>query len=201
MKINNIFSEIYDKNLWNGGSGPGSNPEPNKPYISLLESFFTENKINSIVDAGCGDWRFSKLIDWNNINYKGYDVVKSVIDYNQVNYSSETVSFQLYNGDPKLLPSADLLIMKDVLQHLSFSLINEFILGFPKYKYCLITNCINTGGQTQTVNRDIETGGSTELDLRLYPFNLECDELLEYWCPYPHHRKLTLLINNTLVEE
>lgn len=198
MKINNIFSEIYDKDLWQGGSGPGSNPESNEPYISLLESFLTENKINSIVDAGCGDWQFSKFIDWNNINYKGYDVVKSVIDYNQVNYSSETVSFQLYNGDPKLLPSADLLIMKDVLQHLSFSQINEFILGFPKYKYCLITNCINPIGET--VNRDIETGARTDLDLRLDPFNLECDQLLEYWCPHPSHKKLTLLVKNALVE-
>lgn len=194
MKINNIFSEIYDKNSWNGGSGPGSNPESNKLYISLLESFLTENKISSIVDAGCGDWQFSKFINWNNINYKGYDVVKSVIDYNQSNYSSETVSFQLYNGDPKLLPSADLLIIKDVLQHLSFSQINEFILNFPKYKYCLITNCINLKGKT--VNRDVRIGSRTDLDLRLDPFNLECNELLQYWCPHPTHKKLTLLVNN-----
>ena len=65
MKINNIFSEIYDKNLWNGGSGPGSNPISNQLYISLLERFLTEKKISSIVDAGCGDWQFSKFINWN----------------------------------------------------------------------------------------------------------------------------------------
>lgn len=194
MKNYKIFSEIYDKNLWNGGSGPGSNPASNTEYMSLLEGFLTEKKINSVVDAGCGDWQFSKLINWKNINYKGYDVVESVINENLIKYSTKTISFELYNGDPSLLPSADLLIMKDVLQHLPFSDISKFILNFQKYRYCLITNCINPRGET--FNRDIEIGKRTDLDLRLEPFSLKCKELLKYWCPHPTHKKLTLLINN-----
>jgi hypothetical protein len=59
-KTKQIFTEIYNKNLWNGGSGPGSNPENILTYITFLQKFLHSNNITSILDLGCGDWQYMK---------------------------------------------------------------------------------------------------------------------------------------------
>ena len=91
---------------------------------------------------GCGDWQFSRLIDWSGMTYDGFDVVDSVIAINSKKYALPNVRFHAYTGNPKELPSADLLIAKDVLQHLSNDAIGVFIAEMKKYKFVLLTNCI-----------------------------------------------------------
>jgi len=44
-----------------------------------LQQFLKDNKIRSVVDAGCGDWGLSQALDWGGIDYKGYDIVEAVI--------------------------------------------------------------------------------------------------------------------------
>ena len=173
-----IFEKIYDKNEWEFGSGAGPLPKNTKEYSSFLEKFIKNYNILSIVDAGCGDWQFSKFLDWNGASYHGFDVVNSVINTNIDSFSGEKINFTLYDGDPKNLPKADLLIIKDVLQHLSHDNIFKFIDIFDKYKYCLITNCVNPHGET--INLDINDGDFNFLDLRLAPFNVDAKEVFTF---------------------
>jgi 2-polyprenyl-3-methyl-5-hydroxy-6-metoxy-1,4-benzoquinol methylase len=143
-----------------------------------LQAFLRKHRFQSVVDMGCGDWQFSRLIDWSGISYQGFDVVSSVITSNRAQFSSSSVSFNLYSGNGDELPSADLLIVKDVLQHLSNKNIAAFLPNTRKYKYCLITNCVNPNGET--TNTDIEDGGFRYLDLRLPPFSVDAEEVLSF---------------------
>ena len=74
-----IFDKIYKYNLWVFGSGSGSIPINNKPYINFLNNFLINYNIKSIIDIGCGDWQISKNINWNNTKYLGIDIVKMLL--------------------------------------------------------------------------------------------------------------------------
>lgn len=172
------FEQIYAENKWLYGSGEGSQRQHTKRYTSFLQGFLRKNKIKSVVDMGCGDWQFSQFIHWDGIDYRGFDVVSSVIEANQRKFAVPGIRFQLTVGDGSDLPSADLLIAKDVLQHWSNDAIKAFMPNFKKYPYCLITNCVNPNGKT--TNHDIENGGFRYLDLRLAPFGMPAEEVLSF---------------------
>ncbi len=177
-RLRGKFEAIYANNEWKHGSGEGSRPENTREYVALLEKFLVDHKITSVVDMGCGDWQFSKDVRWGDARYAGYDVVGPVIRRNRRKYKSGKVHFRLYSGDPAELPAADLLIVKDVLQHLSNRAINDFLPQLSRYKYALITNCVNPRGPTE--NTDIDHGEFRYLDLRLPPFHVKAQELLSY---------------------
>src|SRR5436305_1188374 len=59
-----VFTEIYDKNVWGFGSGHGSSLEVTSGYRQLITNFITHNAVRTVVDYGCGDWNFSRAIDW-----------------------------------------------------------------------------------------------------------------------------------------
>ncbi len=69
------FEAIYAENRWVYGSGVGSLPVNTTRYRAFLESFLAMNAIRTVTDFGCGDWQSSRLIDWSNIEYVGFDVV------------------------------------------------------------------------------------------------------------------------------
>ena len=93
----NIFEHIYRNDLWHGGSGPGSFPEVNRPYVRFLQSFLLQNQIRSVVDLGCGDWQFSRGIDWGSTRYLGLDVVPHVL-------ATESTSLRAPRGAVRRFP-------------------------------------------------------------------------------------------------
>lgn len=184
-----VFSKIYKDKVWGennrgeGTSGPGSSLEQTVTYRNYLQKFLRDHNIKSVVDVGCGDWSFSKEIDWSGIEYTGYDVVEEVIQKNTQLYSSSSIHFVKADISNNIqLPPADLLLCKEVLQHLPFHDIANFLTMIEPYKYCLIVNDIQPSGDT-TKNVDIERGGYRCLDLREPPFCLNAIELFTYKSP------------------
>jgi SAM-dependent methyltransferase len=166
-----VFDEIYNHNGWGFGSGHGSLPSVTKGYRQFLEDFLRENNIKHVVDYGCGDWQFSRLIKWGDTHYTGLDIVPSVIDSNNANHARDGVNFSLLKPGSTKMPKGDLLIIKDVLQHLPNEMIKEFIdKVLPKFTYALVTNCTLP---TSDINTDIEAGGFRPLDLRAEPFGVD----------------------------
>lgn len=132
-----IFTEIYDTNVW-GGSGGGSMPSVNQEYIKLLEGFVRTNQVKTVIDFGCGDWQFSQFIDWGETHYIGIDCVQSVIDENFRKFSAKNIDF--FCSD-ELNMFGDLLLLKDVLQHWTNDDIQKFLDAHKnKFKYIIITN-------------------------------------------------------------
>lgn len=179
-----LFSEIYDSQIWgvnaDGGlSGEGSSLDNSEEYRNFLEHLLHSLKIRSVIDAGCGDWIVSCEIDWEGIEYTGYDVVPFLIEKNTLKYGSEHISFVHADLLAADLPPADLLICKDVLQHLSNQDVHDFIQQLSKFKYCLITNDVNKNTQSSR-NSDICTGGYRTLDLTRAPFFVKARKVLTY---------------------
>jgi len=102
------FERIYANNDWEYGSGEGSLPIHTKGYVTFIERFIARQEVKSVVDLGCGDWQFSRNIDWGMAHYKGFDIVKTVIDDNNHRFSSSNVEFCLSSDncqEPRLFPT------------------------------------------------------------------------------------------------
>jgi SAM-dependent methyltransferase len=163
-----VFQQIYRENTWGYGSGHGSMPRMTKTYRAYLEGFIAANAITSVIDVGCGDWQSSRLIDWQGADYLGLDVVPELVERNQREFGAPGVRFEVSPTDLSDLPAADLLITKDVLQHVPNAKISELVAALPRFKYALLTNDI-AGSEP---NGEIEPGGWRAVDLRLPPFDV-----------------------------
>ena len=172
--LTKIFNSIYSEGIWGrdvagkGTSGSGSTLEITREYRAYLQDFIRKHQVRSIVDAGCGDWTFSSAIDWGGARYLGVDIASDVIEANRKRYEKRNITFQV--GDiTEELPPADLLISKDVLQHLPDTLVHKFIRNNMKkgqYKWVLLTNDRGSG------NPDIVPGGYRAIDLAAPPFGV-----------------------------
>ncbi|MBX9873511.1 MAG: class I SAM-dependent methyltransferase, partial [Beijerinckiaceae bacterium] len=171
------FSEIYAEGRWGPGSGIGSLPDNARPYAALLQAFLRDNAIRSVVDVGCGDWQFSRLIDWSGIDYRGFDVVPAVIEANRAAFGGATVRFDLLD-DLGALPAADLVLCKDVLQHLPLEDVAAYLELFTtQFRHALVTNDIEPA---DWVNAQISHGGGRAIRLDLPPFSVDAPVVLRW---------------------
>jgi len=141
--MENIFTNIYAKNIWGGGSGSGSNVSKDTlKYIQLLESIINnpEYDIKTICDIGCGDWSFSQFINFGDKEYFGIDCVESVIDINKEKYEKDNIKFDNKVVDDNYIPKGyDLIIIKDVIQHWTdediLNYLNQILIN-NKFVFC-----------------------------------------------------------------
>jgi SAM-dependent methyltransferase len=172
--LTNTFNRIYAEGTWGkdvagkGTSGTGSTLEITREYRAYVEDFIRTHNVKSVVDAGCGDWTFSSAINWGQASYLGVDIASDVIAAVRSKHEKGHIKFQVGNITDEL-PDAELLISKDVLQHLSNNLVHKFIrnnLRKGKYKWVILTN--DRGNR----NYDIESGGYRAIDLAAAPFEV-----------------------------
>jgi hypothetical protein len=179
--MDKVFTDIYENCHWGnnkvasykGSSGGGSDIEFNiNTYVPFITKYIIDNNIKTIVDLGCGDFRCGPLIynDLTNITYYGYDAYNGVILHNKRNQASPKYNFfhlDFFNKKEDIV-SADLCILKDVLQHWPTKDIYTFldyIVQSKKFKHILICNCRN---QTND-NMDIHIGGWRPLSFKFLP--------------------------------
>jgi hypothetical protein len=191
-----IFTSIYSKNIWGGEkksyySGPGSHNEFINGYSETAAKFILDNKIEKIVEIGCGDFNVSKILLQNldmanyNYSYVGYDVVEPLIMLNKTKHATSKIDFKCKNACNEKLAGGDLLIIRQVLQHLNNKSILKIVKKFISFKYILLTehqpsniyNCIHP-------NIDKRTGASTRLQscsgvyIEQAPFNCKIESLI-----------------------
>jgi len=185
VPVDRAFQTIYKEALWGANaagkasSGSGSTLESTAVYRAFLQSFLREHAIHSVVDAGCGDWEFSQAMDWSGIDYKGYDVVPSVIAGDKAKFSAANIQFFTADILSEDLPSADLLISKHVLQHLTNADVARFT-QLGKYKHVLLTDGVDARTLTSP-NIDISRGQYRPLDPTQPPFNVPGLKVLTWW--------------------
>lgn len=175
-----VFTDYYKRGTWNasGFSLSGSQVEVTREYMDFLQDFLMQNEIHSVVDVGCGDWAFSRYLDWSDIEYFGYDIVKGVITRNQKEFGNAHIHFIYGDALETDLPGADLLLCKDVFQHLPNEMIQKLIGQFHKYRHCLITNYVLP--DLSADNRDISIGKMHFIDLSKPPFSLRGEKVLHF---------------------
>jgi glycosyltransferase involved in cell wall biosynthesis len=161
------FSAIYDHKAWGEGSGWGSHPINSVDYVRFISNFIKLNRVRSVIEIGCGDWQFSRFIDYGGASYVGYDIVESVVVDNRTRFAAQGISFELLTTETIFEP-ADLLICKDVLQHLPNALVVHYLQAFRGMaRMCLITN---DGIPEDDVNIDILTTNCRPIRLDCPPF-------------------------------
>ncbi len=145
-----IFTEIYTKNLWGGAkgefySGSGSYNAHIEGYIECIANFIIQNNVNQIVEIGCGDFNVSSkmlnVLDANakDYSYIGYDVVKPLIAHNKKLFATDRTDFRLKDAVNGKIQGGDLLIIRQVLQHLDNKSIAKITEKFSNYKYVIVT--------------------------------------------------------------
>ena len=197
QRLANTFNRIYTEGSWGkdvtgrGTSGSGSTLEITREYRAYVEDFMQKHAIKSVVDAGCGDWTFSSAINWGDASYLGIDIASDVIEAVRKKHAKDKIRFQV--GDiTDDLPVADLLISKDVLQHLSNELVQKFIrnnLRTGKYKWVILTN--DRGSAPP--NLDTVPGGYRAIDLSAPPFDVK--GLVDLPITFGAEKKITSLLD------
>ncbi|MBJ6369364.1 class I SAM-dependent methyltransferase [Snuella sp. CAU 1569] len=182
------MTQIYDMNLWGGKafdfySGAGSHdPKITKPYLEAVIDFLHSFNTPLVVcDLGCGDFNIGKHLVPYTKQYIAVDIVEKLIDRNKERYTAPNLEFHCRDISKDKLPSADCIILRQVLQHLSNTEILEIIKKIAVYKYIILTEHIPLNDFIP--NKDIISGQGIRIkqnsgvNLLEAPFNLKVKEV------------------------
>jgi hypothetical protein len=169
--LTDIFTEIYHSNEWQDSesvSGRGSTLGRTGVIMAQLPTLAKELRIETLLDAACGDFNWMRHTKLNDLKYIGVDVVPDLIKRNQKLYASDRQTFVVADITRSPLPHADAILCRDCLIHLSFRSIDAAISNFKKARarYLLCTT-----HSSVTANVDIPDGSWRSVNLQLPPFN------------------------------
>ncbi|MEO0527378.1 MAG: class I SAM-dependent methyltransferase, partial [Bacteroidota bacterium] len=151
------------------------------PYIDALLSFLTSFKHPLIVcDLGCGDFNVGKELVRHTRRYIAVDIVSDLIAYNQEKFKAENLEFHCLDIAVDDLPSGDCAILRQVLQHLSNTEVQQIASKLIDYTYVIVTEHVPQGQFIP--NKDIVSGQGIRLkkqsglNLLAPPFNFKAKE-------------------------
>jgi SAM-dependent methyltransferase len=168
MSTQEVFTRIYENNEWGGTSGElysgtGSDSEITQNYCRMVKEFVQQQDIKSIVDLGCGDFRVGINLQVPNVKYTGVDIVQKLIDKNNQQFGNENITFLCRNIVDDALPTGDLCLIRQVLQHLSNQQILKILSKTKQYKYVMITEHYPPDSVKAIPNLDKPHGGDTRI--------------------------------------
>jgi SAM-dependent methyltransferase len=158
LSVSETFRKIYGTKAWgdNGGpfcSGAGSHGVIADQYCALVIKFIQDNQIESVVDLGCGDFAVGKrIVEATNVRYCGIDVVPELIEYHKRTVNDPRVTFQCTDITSEPLPSADLCLIRQVLQHLSNDEIMKALTNMRNFAQILVSEDVPV--RPRMFNRD-----------------------------------------------
>jgi SAM-dependent methyltransferase len=164
------FRLIHDRNHWGSNasrSGPGSSSEQTSALQRELPALLQRLGVRSLLDLPCGDANWIAAIEFRGVSYLGADLVPEVIARNREAHPDRAFTVLDLTTDP--LPSADLLLCRDCLVHLSFADITRALANIRRSS---ITWLLTTTFPAQQGNEDIVTGDWRPINLMRPPFNL-----------------------------
>lgn len=181
------MEQIYAQNLWGGNkdefySGLGShNPIIVKPYIEVVINFLKSfQEPITVLDLGCGDFNIGKQILPYAKKYIAVDIAENVINYNKSKFIQENLEFLCLDIAKDALPEADVVIIRQVLQHLSNREVKMILSKLNAFKYILLTEHLPSSKFEP--NKDIISGQGIRLKKQSglciieEPFNFKCEK-------------------------
>lgn len=192
LSTQDVFTKIYEKGAWGKSNDPyqkyfsGSGSHDNiiaetyvKSVHKVLCSF--EEKPN-VVDLGCGDFFIGSQIRPLCASYTACDIVQPLIDFNKEKYKSLNVDFKVLDLTKDEIPQADIVFIRQVLQHLSNEQIKKALPQISsKFKYLVLTEHLpDTQSFTHNLDKpagpDLRLGIESGIVLTSPPFNLKVIE-------------------------
>ncbi len=162
------FGEIYRKKLWGGDqqtdfhSGAGSVPEDVASYISGVRGVLSQLPPSHVVEIGCGDFAVGARLSDLARTYTACDVVPELIERNRRMFVRENLRFVAVDAVTDPLPSGDLVIVKQVFQHLRNDQIQAILRKLAQYHMWIICEHIPVDSQF-VPNADMLAGAGTRL--------------------------------------
>jgi SAM-dependent methyltransferase len=164
----NPWERIYQSNIWQGAeslSGPGSGAAATQPIVQPIVDLIERYRISSVLDVACGDGYWMPTLP----RYVGIDTSALAISSARQRHPERTyivgdyVDHDLY---------ADMIIMRDVLQHCSISKAVELVEHARLRCTYLLASTFLGGSNTGITDTALLTGRAYTNDLQAPPFSL-----------------------------
>lgn len=191
MSYKDVFSGIYE-NFGFGStesrSGPGSTLSETAILREKIRQLVRHKDIKTVVDIPCGDFNWMKEIVFNFETYTGGDIVEQCVASNNDRYGSSRIRFINFDLIQNSIPSADLLIVRDIIGHLPLEAGKKVVENILKSdcKYLLSTTWakkVDQGwtkckpGDVDRENEGVDYGRFYPVNLMAAPFNFPEPEI------------------------
>ncbi|NJM37494.1 MAG: class I SAM-dependent methyltransferase [Akkermansiaceae bacterium] len=170
LSTREVFSKIYEKRLWSGderySSGDGSRTDSVvNPYVEAISKWARANEATNLhaVDLGCGDFHIGRRIYSEFGRYTGVDIVPALIENHRQTYLDQRLQFSCLDAIEEELPSGDVILVRQVLQHLSNAQISAILPKIAKFKFAIITEHHPAPEDLHVKNYDKPHGGGIRL--------------------------------------
>ena len=192
LSTQQVFTKIYKDGAWGKSgdrsqkffSGLGTHDSvTSQTYIKavqdLLSTFQTKP---DVVDLGCGDFYIGSNLRAYCGLYTACDIVPPLIEFNQQRFKSMDVDFKVLDLTEDELPEADIVFIRQVLQHLSNDQIKKALPRISaKYKFLVLTEHLPHAqvfvhNLEKRPGPDIRAFTDSGIVLTSPPFNLEVIE-------------------------
>ncbi len=175
--LGSVFGAVYDGRMWGPSpdgdrayfSGTGSRePDLILPYLYSVRGFLlgfgmVAGRKPEVVDLGCGDFTVGSRLVETCARYVACDVVAPLIEENRRRFSHSNVEFLVLDATRQKLPRADVVLIRQVLQHLSNEQISQVLARLPgRFGYAVVTEHLPAEPDF-TPNLDMPTGPGTRL--------------------------------------
>jgi hypothetical protein len=130
-------------------------------YVELVLSYAAKHDLRTVVDGGCGDFSIGSRLAPNFASYLALDVSPMIIEMNKQRYASllkqRGVAFPVADLTSTVLKRADLILIRQVLQHLTNSQVELVLrnLGAADWRRVLITEEVHDSRNCRTPNLDL----------------------------------------------
>jgi SAM-dependent methyltransferase len=171
------FREAYRANVWGDPesvSGPGSGVARTAAFRDEIPPLLRDLRAASLLDVGCGDFNWLRLVELPVERYLGVDIVPELVEQNLRRHADRKHAFVLADFTRAELPSMDVILCRDCLVHFAFADVWAALRNFQRSRarWLLTTTFVDRRRE----NIDIETGGWRPLNLQLSPFNFPAPE-------------------------
>lgn len=179
-----VMEQIYDQNLWGGKeldfySGIGSHdPMVVNIYVKTVTDFLKSHDHKmTICDMGCGDFNIGQHIFKYSKKYFAIDIVEELIERNKMKFKTKNLEFLCLDIAYDVLPKADVIIIRQVLQHLSNNEIQKILNRLKTCKYIILTEHLPVGDFIPNTNKIASQGirlkQQSGVDILSAPFNFQ----------------------------
>lgn len=179
-----VMEQIYDQSLWGGKefdfySGIGSHdPMIVNIYVKTVTNFLKSHDHKmTICDIGCGDFNIGQHIFKYSKKYFAIDIVEELIERNKIKFKTKNLEFLCLDIANDVLPKADVIIIRQVLQHLSNNEIQQILNRLKTCKYIILTEHLPVGDFIPNTNKIASQGirlkQQSGVDILSAPFNFK----------------------------
>lgn len=162
------FSEVYATKAWGDDgsdffSGPGTvEAAVTGPYLDFLRAEFAAlSAPPRVLDLGCGDFKICSQLIPSVASFTGVDVVPAPVERNNRLYGSEKVRFLCADISRDPLPDADIVLVREVMQHMSNEQVGRLLKRLADYPLAYVTNVEPPKDSVAVMNRDLVPGPDT----------------------------------------